>query len=170
VHLAAKNGHLDVVQWMVRKGGWDVECTGCSEQTLLLCAGRSNRVAIVQWLVREGGANIYAKDQWGYSIWSYMEDLLAATQQPELLLKTLFFSGPPPPWFGHRQLVAQSAELRAALPQFPAEQARLLRASAFGQAIPVPALVQLVARLARPSFDDAWELAERGCFAPAPAP
>jgi hypothetical protein len=160
LHLAAEMGHLEIVQWLLRNRV--TECTS-PYYTVLLWAAKKRCWKTVEWLVREGGADVTEESPWGDTVWSFLP-----SDPPEPLLKALLFIGGPPassPLHASRpQLVAQGAQLRAALPQWPADQERLLHASAFGQAISVSALVQLVARLAQPSFEDAWELAERGCF------
>ena len=56
--VAAGNGHLEVVRWLVREGGSSVEERDRGGWTALLFAAANGRLEMVRWLVREGGSSV----------------------------------------------------------------------------------------------------------------
>jgi len=63
--LAAGNGHLEVVEFLVKEGGADVESKDLSQMTPLSYAASNGHLAIVKFLVREAGADVESKDYRG---------------------------------------------------------------------------------------------------------
>ena len=58
LHIAAQNGHLAVVEWLVKHGGADVAAVSKTGGTALHTAARMGRLAVVEWLVKHGGADV----------------------------------------------------------------------------------------------------------------
>ena len=56
--LAAWNGHLPMVQWLLQKGGARIDEADNDGETALLLAAWNGHLPMVQWLLAEGGARI----------------------------------------------------------------------------------------------------------------
>ena len=54
---AAGEGHLDVVQCLIRDTAVDVDAQNKKERTALMQAAKGGHVAVVRWLLEEGGAD-----------------------------------------------------------------------------------------------------------------
>jgi hypothetical protein len=65
LYRAACQGHLEVVQFLVRDGGAAVDQADKYGQTPLFIAAREGHLEVVQWLVRDGGAAVDQADEDG---------------------------------------------------------------------------------------------------------
>lgn len=63
--LAARNGQLATVQWLLRESTAQVAEQDAHGGTPLLWAAQNGHLAVVQWLLCEGGANITERDLLG---------------------------------------------------------------------------------------------------------
>ena len=59
---AAQNGHLEIIKFLVRESGADVESKSNNGQTPLSWAAANRHLEIVKFLVEEGGADVESKD------------------------------------------------------------------------------------------------------------
>uniref|UniRef100_A0A914E1S0 NACHT domain-containing protein n=1 Tax=Acrobeloides nanus TaxID=290746 RepID=A0A914E1S0_9BILA len=71
LHLAAAEGYLDVVQWLVEHGKANVEATDKDGRTVLHYEVIRNKWDVVQWLVEHGQANVEATDNDGRTMLHY---------------------------------------------------------------------------------------------------
>ena len=55
--LAAIEGHLELVQWLVQENNMDVDRQDVNSNTTLMCTAWRGHVQVAAWLVCEGGAN-----------------------------------------------------------------------------------------------------------------
>jgi ankyrin repeat protein len=62
LHVAASSGRLEVVKFLVKEAGADVEAKGNGQMTPLLVAARYGPLKMVKFLVQEAGADVEAKD------------------------------------------------------------------------------------------------------------
>ena len=65
---AAQNGHLEIVKFLVKEGGTDVESKNYWQQTLLSCAAWNGHLEIVKFLVNEAGADVKANEKGGNTV------------------------------------------------------------------------------------------------------
>ena len=63
IHVAARAGHLFIVEFLIEKMKVDVDILGYKSFTPLLCATQSGYLDITQYLISKG-ANIQARDHW----------------------------------------------------------------------------------------------------------
>jgi hypothetical protein len=156
--MAAGQGHLEIVQWLLADGGAKMTEANNRGTTALLMAAGLDYLEIVQWLLAEGGAKLPE----GLPIW----DLSSSNR---FLLKILLLHGALPAasplHSSHQQLVAQGVVLRTGLPIWRAQRESLLRESAFGEAVAESAILALVDHFAEPSVEEAWALVEQGDIA-----
>jgi len=66
---AALNGHLDVIEFLVKEAGADVEPKSNLGRTPLSRAAYYGRLEVVKFLVNEAGADVEAKDRYGRTAW-----------------------------------------------------------------------------------------------------
>ena len=66
--LAAWNGHLEVVRWLVWEGGSSVEERDNHGGTALLWAAANGHLEVVRWLVQEGGSSVEERDLEGRTV------------------------------------------------------------------------------------------------------
>ena len=64
IHIACKNGHLPVVQYLIEQQKFDINIKGFQEKTPLHYACEKDHLPIVEYLISKG-ANINAKDRGG---------------------------------------------------------------------------------------------------------
>eukprot|EP00051_Salpingoeca_urceolata_P025816 m.470173 g.470173 ORF g.470173 m.470173 type:complete len:1092 (-) comp20368_c0_seq4:54-3329(-) len=63
--LAASQGKLVVVQWLVQHGGADVMEADGDGLTALHCASQQGRIRVVAWLLQSGGADVETRTDFG---------------------------------------------------------------------------------------------------------
>ena len=74
LRVAASNGHLERVQWLLREGGANPADKDKAGYSALLLAASRGHLEVVRWLLHEGCASITEKNGSGLSIY-----LLAAS-------------------------------------------------------------------------------------------
>jgi len=62
---AAEDSHVDVVKFLVKEAGADLESKAKSGKTPLSCAAYNGRLEVVKFLVNEAGADVESKDNDG---------------------------------------------------------------------------------------------------------
>ena len=56
--LATINGHFEIVKWLIKDGGANIEDSDKYGSTALIWAVVKGKIEIAKWLLREGGAKI----------------------------------------------------------------------------------------------------------------
>ena len=56
---------LNIIKWLVREAGADVEATDSQGKTALLRAAHLGHIATVKWLIKTGGSNVAIACQYG---------------------------------------------------------------------------------------------------------
>ena len=176
--LAALGGHLEVVRWLLRKGGSSVEEKDNDGWTALLCAARNGNFAVMRWLLLEGGSSIDEQDIQQESLWELVpkwkkekdkekeeenEEDAFDEEAATACLRTCLTLGAKPDGFdaatrlspSQQELVRKAAILRDRLPGW-LERRRSLVSEGLSCCLP-SALGAVVQGYCEPSEEEVWD-------------
>ena len=87
LHYAARNGHLDCIQYLLLEEKLEVDPASGDGTTPLHMACFGGQLQVVQYLINQAGANVLAKNDWGCSTahWTAMSNSNSSSSNDDVV-------------------------------------------------------------------------------------